>query len=150
MAGLYFEEFEIGQVFEHSLTRTVTEMDNVLFCALTHNPQPLHLDEEFGKETEFGQRIVNSLFTLGLVIGVSVNDTTLGTTIANLGMTDVAFRKPVFHGDTVRSVTTVLEKRESKSRPNAGVVLFEHRGINQRGEEVAYCKRSAFMKKRGA
>jgi acyl dehydratase len=150
MAGLYFEEFEVGQVFEHALTRTVTEMDNVLFCALTHNPQPLHLDEEFGKGTEFGQRIVNSLFTLGLVIGVSVQDTTLGTTIANLGMTDVAFRNPVFHGDTVRSVTTVLEKRDSKSRPNAGVVLFEHKGINQRGQEVAYCKRSAFMKKRGS
>jgi acyl dehydratase len=150
MAGLYFEEFEVGQVFEHALTRTVTEMDNVMFCALTHNPQPLHLDEEFGKGTEFGQRIVNSLFTLGLVIGVSVQDTTLGTTIANLGMTDVAFRSPVFHGDTIRSVTTVLEKRESKSRPNAGVVLFEHKGINQRGQEVAYCKRSAFMKKRGS
>jgi acyl dehydratase len=150
MSGLYFDEFEIGQVFDHALTRTVTEMDNVLFCALTHNPQPLHLDAEFGKETEFGQRIVNSLFTLGLVIGVSVQDTTLGTTIANLGMTDVAFRSPVFHGDTIRSQTTVLEKRESKSRPNAGIVLFEHRGFNQRGEEVAYCKRSAFMRKKSA
>ncbi len=150
MAGLYFEEFEIGQVFDHALTRTVSEMDNVMFCALTHNPQPLHLDEEFGKETEFGARIVNSLFTLGLVIGVSVQDTTLGTTIANLGMTDVAFRAPVFHGDTVRSQTTVLEKRESKSRPNAGVVLFEHRGFNQKGVEVAYCKRSAFMLKKPA
>lgn len=150
MAGLYFEEFEIGQVFDHALTRTVTEMDNVLFCALTHNPQPLHLDEEFGKNTEFGARIVNSLFTLGLVIGVSVQDTTLGTTIANLGMTDVAFRFPVFHGDTIRSQTTVLEKRESKSRPNAGVVLFEHRGFNQKGQEIAYCKRSAFMLKKPA
>jgi len=150
MAGLYYEEFEVGQVFEHSITRTITEMDNVLFSALTHNPQPLHLDEEFGKTTEFGQRIVNSLFTLGLVIGCSVGDTTLGTTIANLGMTDCRFAKPVFHGDTIRSVTTVLEKRESRSRPNAGVVVFEHRGINQRGEEVAYCKRSAFMKKRDA
>jgi acyl dehydratase len=150
MSGLYFEEFEIGQVFDHALTRTISEMDNVMFCALTHNPQPLHLDEEFGKTTEFGARIVNSLFTLGLIIGVSVNDTTLGTTIANLGMTDVAFKKPVFHGDTIRSQTVVLEKRDSKSRPEAGVVLFEHRGINQRGEEIAYCKRSAFMKRKPA
>ena len=150
MSGLYFEEFEIGQVFDHALTRTVTEMDNVLFCAMTHNPQPLHLDEEFGKQTEFGARIVNSLFTLGLVIGVSVNDTTLGTTVANLGMTDVAFRAPVFHGDTIRSQTTVLEKRESKSRPNAGVVLFEHRGFNQKGQEIAYCKRSGLMLKKPA
>lgn len=150
MAGLYYEDFEVGQTFEHELTRTVSEMDNVLFCALTHNPQPLHLDAEFGKKTEFGDRIVNSLFTLGLVIGVSVQDTTLGTTIANLGMTDVAFRNPVFHGDTIRSVTTVLEKRESRSRPEAGVVVFEHKGVNQRGEEVAICKRSAFMRKRPA
>ena len=150
MSGLYFEEFEIGQVFDHALTRTISEMDNVMFCALTHNPQPLHLDEEFGKTTEFGARIVNSLFTLGLIIGVSVNDTTLGTTIANLGMTDVAFKKPVFHGDTIRSQTVVLEKRDSKSRPEAGVVLFEHRGFNQRGEEIAYCKRSAFMKRKPA
>ena len=150
MSGLYFEEFEIGQVFDHALTRTISEMDNVMFCALTHNPQPLHLDEEFGKTTEFGARIVNSLFTLGLIIGVSVNDTTLGTTIANLGMTDVAFKKPVFHGDTISSQTVVLEKRDSKSRPEAGVVLFEHRGINQRGEEIAYCKRSAFMKRKPA
>jgi acyl dehydratase len=137
-------------VFDHALTRTITEMDNVMFCALTHNPQPLHLDEEFGKQTEFGARIVNSLFTLGLVIGVSVNDTTLGTTVANLGMTDVAFRAPVFHGDTIRSQTTVLEKRESKSRPNAGVVLFEHRGFNQKGQEIAYCKRSGLMLKKPA
>lgn len=148
MAGLYFEEFVIGQVFKHDLTRTVTEMDNILYCALTHNPQPLHLDEEFSKKTEFGQRIVNSLFTLGLVIGVSVQDTTLGTTIANLGMTDIRFRNPVFHGDTLRSQSTVMEKRESKSRPNAGVVTFEHRGFNQRDEEIAFCIRQAFMLKR--
>ncbi len=150
MAGLFYEEFEIGQVFEHALTRTVTEMDNILFCAMTHNPQPLHLDAEFAKETEFGQRLVNSLFTLGLMIGVSVGDTTLGTTIANLGMTDVKFPKPVFHGDTLRSVTTVREKRESKSRADAGIVVFEHRAFNQRGEEVAFCVRSAFMKKKPA
>ena len=150
MAGLYYEEFEIGQVFEHAITRTVTEMDNILFSALTHNPQPLHLDEEFAKGTEFGQRLVNSIFTLGLMIGVSVGDTTLGTTIANLGMTDVRFPKPVFHGDTLRATTTVKEKRTSKSRPNAGIVVFEHRAFNQRDEEVAYCIRSAFMRKRGA
>ena len=150
MAGLYYEQFEIGMEFRHELTRTVTEADNMLFCAMTHNPQPLHLDEEFAKGTEFGQRIVNSLFTLGLVIGVSVGDTTLGTTIANLGMTDVRFAHPVFHGDTVRSVTKVIEKRESKSRPNAGLVVFEHYGYNQRGEEVAYCKRTAFMRKQAA
>ena len=131
--------------FKHSITRTFTESDNLLFCALTHNPQPLHLDEEFSKETEYGQRIVNSLFTLGLVIGVSVGDTTLGTTIGNLGMTDTRFANPVFHGDTIRSVTKVREKRVSKSRPNAGLVVFEHYGFNQRDEEVAFCVRTAFM-----
>jgi acyl dehydratase len=150
MSGLYFEDFEIGREFEHALTRTVTEMDNVLFCALTHNPQPLHLDEEFAKGTEFGQRLVNSLFTLGLVIGVSVGDTTLGTTVANLGMTDVRFVNPVFHGDTIRAVTRILEKRESKSRSDAGIVTFEHLGFNQRGQEVAYCKRAGLMRKRPA
>ena len=145
MTGLYYEQFEIGMEFKHSLTRTVTESDNLLFCALTHNPQPLHLDEEFSKETEYGQRIVNSLFRLGLVIGVSVGDTTLGTTIGNLGMTDTRFANPVFHGDTIRSVTKVREKRVSKSRPNAGLVVFEHYGFNQRDEEVAFCVRTAFM-----
>ena len=145
MTGLHYEQFEIGMEFKHSLTRTVTESDNLLFCALTHNPQPLHLDEEFSKETEYGQRIVNSLFTLGLVIGVSVGDTTLGTTIGNLGMTDTRFANPVFHGDTIRSVTKVREKRVSKSRPNAGLVVFEHYGFNQRDEEVAFCVRTAFM-----
>ena len=148
MAGLYFEEFTVGQTFEHAITRTVTEMDNVLFTALTHNPQPLHLDEEFAKQTEFGQRIVNSLFTLGLMVGISVGETTLGTTIANLGMTDVAFPKPVFHGDTLRMKSTVKSLRASKSRPEAGVVEFEHQAHNQRGELVASCLRSAFMKRR--
>ena len=145
MTGLYYEQFEIGMEFKHSLTRTVTESDNLLFCALTHNPQPLHLDEEFSKGREYGQRIVNSLLTLGLVIGVSVGDTTLGTTIGNLGMTDTRFANPVFHGDTIRSVTKVREKRVSKSRPNAGLVVFEHYGFNQRDEEVAFCVRTAFM-----
>ena len=148
MAGLYFEDFVIGQPIEHAIRRTVTEMDNTLFCALTHNPQPLHLDAEFAAETEFGQRIVNSLFTLGLMIGVSVGDTTLGTTIANLGMTDVRFANPVFHGDTLRAVTTVTERRDSKSRPDAGIVTFEHRALNQRDEEVAFCTRAGLMLKR--
>ena len=148
MAGLYFEEFAVGQAFEHPWTRTVTEMDNVLFSSLTMNVQPLHLDEEFAGKTEFGQRIVNSLFTLGLMIGITVNDTTLGTTVANLGMTDVKFPKPVFHGDTLHVKTTVLSLRESKSRPDAGIVEFGHVAINQRGETVAQCTRQALMRKK--
>jgi acyl dehydratase len=148
MAGLYFEEFAVDRVFDHAWTRTVTEMDNVLFSSLTMNVQPLHLDEEFAAKTEFGQRIVNSLFTLGLMIGITVNDTTLGTTIANLGMTDVRFPKPVFHGDTLRVQTTVLSVRESKSRPDAGIVEFSHTAVNQRGETVAQCTRQALMRKK--
>ena len=147
MAGLHYEDFTVGRVFEHEWTRTVTEMDNVLFSSLTMNVQPLHLDEEFASKTEFGQRIVNSLFTLGLMIGITVNDTTLGTTIANLGMTDVRFPKPVFHGDTLRVRTRVVSLRESKSRPDAGIVTFIHRCLNQHGVEVAVCKRMALMKK---
>src|ERR1700712_2100259 len=131
MAGLYFEEFSEGQVFEHALSRTVTETDNVLFTTMTMNPQPLHLDAEFAKTTEFGRPLVNSIFTLGLVIGISVGDTTLGTTVGNLGMTDVAFPAPVFHGDTIRSETEIKSRRESKSRPDNGIVEFEHRGYNQ-------------------
>jgi acyl dehydratase len=150
MAGLYFEEFEPGQVFEHAVRRTVTEMDNVLFSTLTMNPQPLHLDAEFARTTEFGERLVNSLFTLGLVIGLSVGETTLGTTIANLGMTDVRFPKPVFHGDTLRARTIVVSKRQSRSRPDAGIVEFEHQGINQRSETVAICRRSGLMRCRPA
>lgn len=146
MAGLYFEQFVVGQTFDHALSRTVTEMDNVLFSALTMNPQPLHLDEEFSKQTEFGQRIVNSLFTLGLLIGMTVGDTTLGTTIANLGMSRVDFPKPVFHGDTLRVRTTVLSTRPSRSRPDAGIVEFAHQAVNQRGEIVAICHRAALMK----
>ncbi len=148
MAGLYFEEFTVGRVFDHPWTRTVTEMDNVLYSSLTMNVQPLHLDEEFAKQTEFGQRIVNSLFTLGLMIGITVNDTTLGTTIANLGMTDVRFPKPVFHGDTLHVKSKVTNLRESKSRPDAGIVEFQHTAINQRGEIVAECTRQALMKKK--
>jgi acyl dehydratase len=145
MAGLYFEQFQVGQKFEHAIRRTVTEADNVFFTALTHNPAALHLDEEYGKATEFGQRIVNSLFTLGLMIGISVHETTLGTTVANLGMTDVVFPKPVFHGDTLHVTSEVLEVRQSKSRPTQGIVLFLHSAINQRNEVVAQCKRSVLM-----
>jgi acyl dehydratase len=148
MAGLYFEEFAEGQVFEHAMMRTVTETDNILFTTMTMNPQPLHLDAEFAKSTEFGRPLVNSIFTLGLVIGISVGDTTLGTTVANLGMTDVRFPKPVFHGDTIRATTTVISKRVSRSRSDAGIVEFEHQGLNQRGETVAICRRAALMKTR--
>ena len=146
MAGLYFEEFYVGQVFKHAIHRTVSEMDNVLFSALTHNPAALHLDEEYCKHhTEYGQRIVNSVFTLGLIVGVSVGDTTLGTTVANLGWDEVRFPKPLFHGDTVHVETEVIELRDSKSRPRNGIVIFEHRGYNQHQILVASCKRSALM-----
>ena len=148
MAGLTYEEFSVGQVFQHPWTRTVTEMDNVLFSALTMNVQPLHLDAAFAAKSEFGQRIVNSIFTLGLMIGISVNDTTLGTTVANLGMTDVNFPKPVFHGDTLRATTKVLSVRDSKSRPKAGIVEFEHHALNQKDEIVASCRRMALMHRR--
>ena len=150
MAGLYFEQFDEGQVFDHAMSRTVSETDNVLFCSLTMNPQPLHLDEEFAKQTEFGRRLVNSLFTLGLVVGISVGETTFGTTVANLGFSDVRFPKPVFHGDTLRVRTVVRAKRRSQSRQDAGIVEFEHQGINQRGETVAICRRAALMKCRPA
>lgn len=148
MPGLYFDEFYAGQKFVHPIRRTVTEADNVFFTALTHNPAQLHLDEEYAKGTEFGTRIVNSLFTLGLMIGISVNETTLGTTVANLGMDEVRFPKPVFHGDTLHVETEVFEKRESKSRPNQGIIVFIHRAFNQRNEIVAQCKRSALMLKK--
>ena len=150
MAGLWYEEFKPGMEFRHPLTRTITEMDNILFCALTHKPQTLHLDEEFSKKTMFKQRIVNSLFTLGLVIGVTVADTTLGTTLGNLGMTDIRFKNPLFHGDTVNVVTRVKEMRESKTRPNEGLVVFEHIGYKQDGSEICYLVRTALMRKRPA
>ena len=149
MSGLYFDEFSVGQVFEHQVRRTVTEMDNVLFSALTHNPAALHIDEEYCKtETEFGQRIVNSAFTLGLMVGITVGDTTLGTTIANLGWNDVRFPKPLFHGDTVHVRTTVTELRESRSRPDTGITTFLHEAFNQRNELVATCLRAGLMKKK--
>jgi acyl dehydratase len=150
MAGLWFEQFNAGQIFEHEIRRTVLESDNMWFSNATCNPAALHIDAEYCKGTEFGKPIVNSLFTLGLVIGLSVQETTLGTTIANLGMTDVRFPAPVFAGDTIRSRTTVKEKRDSKSRPNAGIVTFFHQGINQRGEEVCVCTRQALMLRRPA
>jgi len=150
MAGKYYEALDIGAVFEHEIRRTVTEADNVWFCAATYNPAQIHIDHAYCKDTEFGKPLVNSIFTLGLVMGLSIQDTTLGTTVGNLGMTDVRFAKPVFAGDTIRSVTTVIDKRESKSRPNQGIVTFQHQGFNQRGEEVATCLRQALMYKRGA
>ena len=150
MAGLYFEELAVGRAFDHPWRRTVTEMDNVLFCGMTMNPARLHLDAHYAAGTEFGQPIVNSLFTLGLMVGMSVNDTTLGTTLANLGMTDVRFPSPVFHGDTLGVRTVVTAARESRSRPGAGIVEFEHTASNQRGEVVASCRRQALMQKREA
>ncbi|MDH0639336.1 MULTISPECIES: MaoC family dehydratase [Pseudomonas] len=145
MAGLYFEQLSVGQVFEHEIRRTVTEADNVWFCGATYNPAQIHIDAEYCKSTEFGQPLVNSIFTLGLVVGLTVQDTTLGTTVANLGFTDIVFPKPVFAGDTLRAVTTVKEVRESKSRPNAGIVTFLHEGLNQRGEVVCSSTRQALM-----
>ncbi len=148
MSGLWFEEFEEGQVFDHALSRTVTEADNMWFCNATLNTQPLHIDFDWAKDSEFGQPLVNSIFTLGLMIGMTVTDTTLGTTVGNLAMTDMNFPKPVFHGDSLRARTTILEKRESKSRPANGIVVFYHEAFNQRGELVANCKRTALMHKR--
>ena len=150
MAGRWFEEFAVGQVFEHPIRRTVTEADNVWFNGATCNPAAVHIDAEYCKGTEFGKPLMNSIFTLGLVIGLSVQETTLGTTIANLGMTDTRFPKPVFHGDTIRVRTTVKEARESKSRPNAGIVTFLHQGFNQRGDEVCTCTRQALMLRKPA
>ena len=148
MPGLYFEEFSVGQTFTHPIRRTVTEADNVFFTAMTHNPAQLHLDEEYAKGTEFGTRIVNSLFTLGLMIGMSVSDITTGTTIANLGMTEVKFPHPVFEGDTLHATTEVIGKRASKSRPGAGIVELLHRCFNQDDKLVAECRRSAFIRMR--
>ncbi|CAN5436523.1 MaoC family dehydratase [soil metagenome] len=148
MPGLYYEEFEAGQRFEHEWTRTVTEMDNVLFSSLTMNVQPLHLDAHFAAKTEFKRPLVNSLFTLGLVVGISVNDTTFKTTVANLGMSPVNFPAPVFAGDTIHVVTTVVSKRDSKSRPTAGIIEFEHVGINQDDTVICVCRRSALMHRR--
>jgi acyl dehydratase len=148
MAGLWFDELEVGQVFDHPIRRTVTETDNLLFSTLTHNPAQLHLDAEAMKDSEFGHVLVNSVFVLGLMVGISVNDTTLGTAVANLGWDEVRFPKPVFIGDTLRIETEVLELRESRSRPDQGIVTFAHRAFNQRGELVAHCRRSGLQRKR--
>ena len=147
MAGLYLEEFQPGQVFRHGLTKTVTEGDNMLFSTMTLNPQPLHIDFDFAARSEWGRPLVNSLFTLGLMIGISVHDTTLGTTVANLGMKETTFPHPVFHGDTIRVETEVVSVRESKSKPDRGIVEFEHRAFNQTGELVARCVRQAMIMK---
>lgn len=148
MAGLWFEELEPGRSYAHPITRTVTEMDNVLFSTLTMNPQPLHIDRHFAAQTEWGQPLMNSLFTLGLMIGISVNDLTVGTIVANLGMTEVKFPAPLFQGDTVRVTTEVVSKRESRSRPDAGIVEFHHRAFKQDGTLIAECRRQVFMRKR--
>lgn len=148
MAGVWFDELVVGQVFRHAIRRTVTETDNLLFTALSHNPAQLHLDADYMKGTEYGRVLVNSCFTLSLMVGVSVGDTTLGTAIANLGWDEVRFPAPVFVGDTLNIETEVAELRESKSRPNAGIVTFIHRAYNQDGVLVASCRRSGLQHKR--
>ena len=145
MAGLWFEEFAVGKIFRHEIRRTVTEMDNMMFCSLTYNPASIHIDHAYAAATEFGQPLMNSVFTLGLVIGLSIQDTTMGTTVANLGMSETVFPKPVFAGDTIRAETEVMELRPSSSRPGQGVVTFEHRGFNQRDELVCRSRRAALM-----
>lgn len=150
MPGLWFDELEVGQVFRHAIRRTVTETDNLLFSTLTHNPAQLHLDAEYMKSSDYGRIIVNSIFTLGLMVGVSVGDTTLGTAVANLGWDEVRFPAPVFVGDTLRIETEVVDLRESRSRPGAGIVTFAHRAFNQDDVLVGSCKRSGLQHKRPA
>ncbi len=145
MVGLYFDELSVGQTFSHAVRRTVTDADNIMFSCLTCNPAAIHIDAEYAKSTEFGRPLMNSVFTLGLVIGLSVYDTTFGTTVGNLGWEEVRFPKPVFAGDTIRAETTVVALRASKSRPGQGIVTFEHRGFNQHGDEIAVCRRAALM-----
>jgi acyl dehydratase len=148
MSGLWLEELTVGLVIDHAVTRTVTEGDNTLFSVMTMNPQPLHLDEEFASKSQFGTRIVNSLFTLSLLVGISVHETTLGTTVGNLGFEEIAFPAPVFHGDTIHAQTEVVAARASASRPGEGIVTFEHRAFNQRDVLVARCRRAALMRMR--
>lgn len=145
MSGKYFEELEVGLTFDHEPGRTVTETDNLLFTALTQNPQPLHLDAEFASQSIHGKILVNSIFTLGLVVGLSVADTTLGTTLGNLGFDQTTFPHPVFIGDTIRVASKVADRRASRSKPDRGIVTFEHTGTNQRGEIVCSCRRGAMM-----
>lgn len=148
MPGLYFEELEPGLTIDHATRRTVTETDNILFCSMTLNLAPLHLDAEYAKDSIYGQRLVNSLYILGLVTGITVPDTTQGTTLGNLGFQEVKFPKPVFHGDTIRVRTEIVSKRESKSRNDSGIVYFRHYGINQRDEIVCDAARAGLMLKR--
>ena len=147
MPGKFYDDLTIGQTFAHTLRRTVTEMDNTLFSCLTHNPQPLHIDHEFAARSEWGKPLVNSLFTLGLMIGVSVEDTTSGTLFANLGMTEVKFPNPLFHGDTVNCTSEVVAKRDSQSRPAVGIVEFHHKAFKQDGKLIAECKRQSLVYK---
>jgi acyl dehydratase len=147
MSGRYFDEWQVGDTVAHAVTRTVTETDNVLISALTHNPQPMHLDHEVAAASEFGKPIVNSVYTFGLMIGVSVADTTLGTLVANLGYDKLVFPKTVFVGDTLRSESECIAVRPSSSRPNAGIVTWAHRSFNQRGELVCECTRTALLLK---
>jgi len=150
MPGLYFEEFEVGQTFDHPIRRTITETDNVLLTTMTHNPAALHLDADYMKSTEFGKPLVNSCLTLSLMVGISVNETTHGTAVANLGMDEVRFPKPLFCGDTLRIESEVLELRDSQSRPDNGIVVFAHRAFNQDDVLVGECKRSALMQRKPA
>lgn len=145
MAGLWFEEFEVGRRFRHEVRRTVTDMDNILFSALTYNPAAIHIDHAYAATTEFGRPLINSLFTLGLVVGLSVQDTTLGTTVGNLGFEKTEFPRPVFAGDTIRAETEVMAVRPSASRPGQGIVTFEHVGLNQRDEVVCRTLRAGLM-----
>ena len=150
VAGLWFEELTVGTVVHHATRRTVTETDNVMFTTMTMNPAPLHLDAEYAANTEFGQPLVNSMFTVALVVGLSVHGLTLGTIVAQLGMDQISFPKPVFHGDTIRVETEVVEARPSRSHPDAGIVIFEHRAFNQRNELVCQCRRTGLMYRKPA
>ncbi len=148
MAGKYFDEWAIGDHIDHEIRRTVTETDNLMFTTMTHNPQPLHLDAEFAKKSEFGHILVNGTFTFSLMVGLSVGDTTLGTLVANLGYDKLVMPKPVFIGDTLRANSSVKALKESESRPNAGIITFAHQCINQRAEIVCACERAALIQKR--
>jgi len=149
MAGYYFEHFAPGQIFEHAIRRTLTETDNVLFSTMTHNPAPLHIDHEYMRShSEFGRPLINSFFTLGLIVGISIHETTLGTTVANLGLEEVRFPRPLFVGDTVHVETEVIAARASRSRPHNGLLTLEHRGFNQRDELIASCRRTVLMLRR--
>jgi acyl dehydratase len=150
MAGRWFEDWSVGDRIEHEIRRTVTETDNLLFSAMTYNPQPLHIDAEAAKASEFGQILVNGTFTFSLMVGVSVSETTLGTLVANLGYDKLVMPNPVFIGDTLRSESEVVELKESRSRPNAGIVTFRHRSLNQRDQIVCECLRTALIQRRPA